>query len=247
MNDCSPSIALSAIDEARFGVRTARANGVTASSVPEILAFCEANGTELLIARCPATEIRTAQVLEQQGFLLMDTLVYYVRDLAARPVPMDTGSVPVRAFRSGEEAGVRAVAREAFRGYAGHYHADPRLDPAKCDEAYLSWAERSCISPGVADAVLVAVSEDTIEGFLTLRLNSPDEVEGILNGVLPEVQGRGIYRSLLIRGMEWSLGRGARSMLISTQLTNTAAQKVWTRLGFEPNNACYTLHKWFAR
>jgi GNAT superfamily N-acetyltransferase len=247
VNGCSVSVALSAIDEARFGVRTARANRVIASSLPEILDFCEANAVELLIARCPATEIRTVQLLEAQGFVLMDTLVYFVRDLAGRPIPLDTGSVTVRAYRPGEEAGVRAVAREAFRGYAGHYHADPRLEPAKCDEAYVSWAERSCVSPGVADAVLVAVSEDTIEGFLTLRLNNPDEVEGVLNGVLPEVQGRGIYRSLLIRGMEWSLGRGARSMLISTQLTNTAVQKVWTRLDFELNNACYTLHKWFAR
>ncbi len=237
---------MSAIDEARFGVRTARTQGITASSVSEILAFCEANRVELLIARCPATDIRTVQVLEVQGFLLMDTLVYFIRDLAAKPIPLDTGGVPVRPFRPGDEAGVRAVAQGAFRGYAGHYHADPRLDPAKCDEAYLSWAERSCTAPGVADAVLVAVSEDTVAAFATLRLNSPHEGEGILFGVSPALQGRGVYRSLMIRGIEWCLARGARSMVVSTQLTNVAVQKVWTRLGFEPRNAYYTMHKWFA-
>ena len=43
-----------------------------------------------------------------------------------------------------------------FSGYLGHYHADPRLDRAKCDEVYLSWAERSCVDPSVASKVLVA-------------------------------------------------------------------------------------------
>jgi GNAT superfamily N-acetyltransferase len=247
MNDSTVAVALSAIDEERFGVRTARANRVGAASVLEVLAFCEANGVELLIARCAATEIRTAQALEAQGFLVMDTLVYYVRDLSAIPIPVDTGSVPVRAFRPGEEAGVREVAREAFRGYTGHYHADPQLDPVKCDEAYLSWAERSCIASGVADAVLVAESEGAIGAFATLRLSCADEGEGVLFGVSPALQGRGVYRSLMIRSMEWCLDHGARRMVVSTQLANVAVQKVWTRLDFEPNNACYTLHKWFAR
>jgi GNAT superfamily N-acetyltransferase len=247
VNTSSVSVALSAIDEERFGVRTARANRVTASSLPEILAFCEANGVELLIARCAATEIRTVQTLEAHGCLLMDTLVYFVRDLTAKPIPPDTGAVPVRAFHPGDEAGVRAVARAAFRGYGGHYHADPRLDPAKCDEAYVSWADRSCLSPGVADAVLVAASEDEIAGFATLRLNNTDEGEFVLAGVSPAFHGHGIYRSLTIRCMEWCLAHGARTMVISTQLTNVAVQRVWTRLGLEPRNAYYTLHKWFSR
>jgi hypothetical protein len=34
-------------------------------------------------------------------------------------------------------------------------------------------------------------------------------------------------------------------MLISTQITNVAVQKVWTRLGFEPSRSYYTFHKWF--
>lgn len=247
MYDSTVPITLSAIDEQRFGVRTARTQGVTALSVPEILAFCEANRVELLIARCPATEVRTVQALEAQGFLLMDALVYFVRDLTARPIPPDAGVLSVRPFRPGDEAGVRAVAQGAFRGYAGHYHADPRLDPAKCDDVYIDWAERSCTSPGMADAVLVAETEDAVAAFATLRLNNPGEGELVLGGVLPAFQGRGIYRSLIIRCMEWCIAQGARTMIISTQLTNIAVQKVWTRLGFEPRNAYYTLHKWFAR
>jgi GNAT superfamily N-acetyltransferase len=82
-------------------------------------------------------------------------------------------------------------------------------------------------------------------GFATLRLNNPEEGEGVLFGVGPLAQGQGIYRSFMIHGMEWCLQQGMTRMVVSTQITNIAVQKVWTRLGFEPSHAYYTFHKWF--
>jgi GNAT superfamily N-acetyltransferase len=78
-----------------------------------------------------------------------------------------------------------------------------------------------------------------------MRLNSPQESEGVLFGVTPAAQGRGLYRSLMLAGMHWSKLRDAGRMVVSTQITNIAVQKVWTRLGFEPSGSCYTFHKWF--
>ena len=34
-------------------------------------------------------------------------------------------------------------------------------------------------------------------------------------------------------------------MVLSTQVTNLAVQKVWSRLGFEPSRSYYTFHLWF--
>ena len=175
----------------------------------------------------------------------MDTLIYYKRNLVQKPVPQDAGKVPVRPIRLGEEEKVKAVAAESFVGYFGHYHADERLDRVKCDEAYVSWAFRSCISPDVADEVMVADSAGSIVGFATLRLNSAEEGEGVLFAVAPSAQGQGIFRSLVIRGMEWCLAKGTERMIYSTQITNMAVQKVLMRLGFEPSQAYYTFHKWF--
>jgi hypothetical protein len=45
--------------------------------------------------------------------------------------------------------------------------------------------------------------------------------------------------------MAWCASRGAARMMVSTQINNVAVQKVWARLGFEPNYAYYTFHKWF--
>ena len=239
------SVSLSAIDQERFGIRTARVQLVTFDTIVSAIDFCRSNKVVLLIARCLASDLRTAQAMEQQGFLLMDTLVYCARDLIQTPIPPDTGQVPIRPIRPGEENEVKRVATEAFRGYLGHYHADRRLDRTKCDEAYISWAFRSCMSREVADEVLVADLQGSIVGFGTLRLNSSEEGEGVLFGVVPSAQRRGVFRSLMIHGMAWCLSKGATRMVYSTQISNVAVQKVWTRLRFEPTHAYYTFHRWF--
>jgi GNAT superfamily N-acetyltransferase len=236
---------LSQIDEERFGIRTARASHVTLETLPPILDFCFRTDVTLLIARCDASDLRVAQAMEIKGFSLMDTLVYYARDLTGPAIPQDTGKITPRPIAIGEEEKVKAVAAQSFRDYSGHYHADTRLERSKCDEAYVSWAVRSCVSREVADEVLVAKQNSDILGFATLRLNSADEGEGVLFGVTPYSQGRGIYRSFMIHGMRWCLAKGASRMVVSTQITNIAVQKVWTRLGFEPSHAYYTFHKWF--
>jgi GNAT superfamily N-acetyltransferase len=239
-------IALSDIDERRFGYRTAKASRVTLDAVPEMLAFCRDRRVQLLIVRCSAADIRVAQALERAGCQLMDTLIYYTRSLTRTPPPSDTGRFPVRPMPPGEADSVSQVAAEAFRDYKiGHYHADPRLDPAACDAVYASWAHALCLSRGASSEVLVAGKEGTILGFGAVRLNNPLEGEGVLFGLAPAAQGFGIYTSLVIKGMEWCKEKGARRFIISTQLSNWQVQRAWTRMGMEPNSAYYTFHKWF--
>jgi len=245
MNSDHPFVRLSDLDEERFGIRTARTDHLTAEALPSVLSFCRLHAVVLLIARCPASDLRAAQAMEREGFLLMDTLVHYGRDLLNVPIPAENAAIPVRAALPGEEGEVVEVAAQAFCGYIGHYHADERLDRHQCDEVYTSWALRSCLSRDVADEVLVASLSDSITGFLTLRMATPDEGHGILFAVAPSVRGRGVSSALMIGGMRWCLDKGASRMLIPTQINNIPSQKVWCRLGFEPSHAQYTFHKWF--
>ena len=238
-------VSLSAIDEERFGMRVARAPAMTLATVGPVLAFCRAEGVRMLIARCPVDDLPAAQAMEREGFGLMDTLLYYACVLPGVSLPRHASSVVVRSMRRGEEADVMQVAAEAFRGYGGHYHADPRLDRAKCDETYASWAYRSCVSRELADEVLVAEMDGRIGAFHTLRCNSAEETEWVLGGVAPWAQGRGAYWSIMRAGLQWGVARGVARMIISTAITNVAVQRVWTRLGFAPSHAFYTFHKWF--
>ena len=245
MNNAKQKIWISEIDEKRFDTKIARASEITESHLAKAMEFCQVNRVSLLVARCSTNELASAQAMESAGFLLMDTLVYYKRSLVDRSIPEDPGEIRVRPIRPGEEEAVRAVAADSFRGYYGHYHADPRLDRATCDEVYTSWALRSCTSKEVADQVLVAVEDSKVLAFITIRLDSRGQGETVLSGVAPAAHRRGIYRSLMIRSMAWCKLHGAEHLITSTQLNNTATQKVWVRLGFEPHETFYTFHKWF--
>jgi GNAT superfamily N-acetyltransferase len=238
-------IRLSAIDEERFGIKIARASVQTPDDVAEALDFCRANQAKMIIVRCPASDLQTVQALEQQGGLLMDTLLYYVRHLAKPPIPEDRHQEQIRFIQPGEEKEIEAIAALSFRGYYGHYHADPRLDRKKCDETYVSWAVNSCTSRELASAMLVAEIDGRLAGFASLRRNNDQEGEGVLFGVTPWAQGRGIYRSFMIQSMEWGKTQGYKRMFYSTQVTNVAVQKVWVRVGAEMSHAYYTFHRWF--
>ncbi len=236
---------ISDIDEERFGIRTAKSFKVTADNLPKIMDFCHDNNVKMLIARCPINDFPAVHAMEREGFLLMDTLVYYLRDLNKNSIPSDKEKAIIREIRPGEENKVKVIAAESFRGYLGHYHADERLEESKCDEVYISWAVNSCASRDFADYVLVAELNDSVVGFATLRMNSSDESEGILFCVDSSAQRLGIYRSFMISGMEWSVSKGTRTMVVSTQLINIVVQRVWIRFGFEIRKSYYTFHKWF--
>jgi GNAT superfamily N-acetyltransferase len=240
-----PLAELSPLDEERFGVRTAKAVVKDVAEARSAVEESGALGARMLIVRCPADHLRVAQALEDLGCRVMDVLVYYARELRKHPIPPDTSGVSVRGVREEDAAPVAEIARQSFKGYVGHYHADPRLDPVSADEVYVSWAYRSCLSRDVAGEVLIAEDGASRLGFATLRRNSEEEGEGVLFGVAPAAQGRGIYRSFMIRGMEWCVAQGVSRMVVSTQITNIAVQKVWTRLGFEPHKSYLTFHRWF--
>jgi RimJ/RimL family protein N-acetyltransferase len=239
------TIALSEVDELRFGCRTAKAGDITRESVPELLEYCRDNAVRLLIARCRHDDIQTAQAMEESGFRLMDSLVYYARNLVKTPIPADVGHIPVRPMKAGEEIAVSQVALEAFHNYISHYHADPHLNPTDCDLVYASWAEALARSRGERSAVFVASSQTAVIGFAGVRLNNPLEGEGVLYGVTPSAQGYGICPSLMVATMNWCVQEGAKRMLISTQINNIHAQRVYARMGFEPHSGYYTFHKWF--
>jgi GNAT superfamily N-acetyltransferase len=236
--------AFSELDSERFGVRIARAQ-VAGDSLPRVLDFCASEKIDLLIARCTTSDLGAVQEMGRNSFLLMDTLVYYGFDLSTKKIPDEPIGCTVRPLRTNDRDQVCLVASQAFKGYTGHYHADPRLDRRKCDEGYISWAERSTTSERAADEVLLAEQDGRVIGFGTLRANSAREVEGLLFGVAPEYQRRGVCRALMIHSLRWCQSQRAQRMVISTQVTNVSMQKVWCRVGFEPSHSFYTFHKWF--
>ena len=241
----SPGIRLSEIDTDRFGVVVARVDGMDAGQLDSAVDFCSARGVQLLIARSRVEDVATTHALEPAGFLLMDTLVYYERDLARAPLggEPDGRIVPMIP---GDEDQVEAIARECFRDYSGHYHADPRLDRAASTEAYASWA-RACCEQVNGGFVLVAGEPGRRVGFSCFRQGPPEVGELVLGAVLPAARGAGLYRSLTLAGMQRLQASGVQKFKTSTHLTNWSAQASWTAAGLHAYAGYHTFHRWFDR
>lgn len=239
-------IYLSSQDRDTFGVRTARATGITERDLPVVLDFCRENKIDLLFARCRTADIRAAQALEKEGCLLADTLIHYVRNMIKTPIPPLPEKVSIRPIRNGEEKIVKKIAADAFREYGGHYQADERLAHIHSSKIYSSWAVNSCLNRDHTHDVLISEYRGSIVGFITVRLNSPREGEGPLAGVITSAGKRSLILSALsIGAMNWFRSRGASRCIASLLITNRVMQKIMSRLGFEPGESYYTFHRWF--
>ncbi|UTY58016.1 GNAT family N-acetyltransferase [Massilia sp. erpn] len=236
---------LSPLDQQRFGPVTAKATLADSDSAAAVQAWCRAQAVQLLIARLPTSAIALTQALEAGGARLADTLVYYTRKALAASAPDLPAGYRWRLATAADADAVAALAGLTFAGYAGHYHADARLDRAAADAVYADWAANSCRSAAVADAVILLEAADGIAAFATLKDRGQHVFEGVLFGVHPQHQGRGLYHCLMQLSQHWAAAGGFTQMLVSTQVTNLSVQKVWCRLGFEPSASYYTFHQWF--
>lgn len=241
------NLELSNLDSLRFDITVAKANSFTHDDLDHINLFCVTHNVRLLIARVSTDDIFVAQKMESLGYKLTDTLVYYKYDYTKKQSPQYTHTNRIINISGNEEYAceVLEIAKQSFKGYFGHYHADPKLEVSKSDAIYVDWAYRSCMNSQVADAVMAAFFDEKIVGFVTLKIRSESLGELILSGVSPLYQKRGLYQSLIYSGMEWLHGNNLNQIILSTQLNNISVQKVWARLGFEMDHSYYTFHKWF--
>jgi GNAT superfamily N-acetyltransferase len=238
-------LSLSPLDLERFGVVTAKAALTADDQAPAVTAWCRAHAVQMLIARVPTSAVTLVQQLEHGGAFLTDTLLYYSRKhLSAQPAVLPDG-YRWRLASAADADAVATLAALTFTGYAGHYHADPRLDRATADLVYADWAANACRHPAVADAVLLIEHDGQPVAFATLKDRGAPLFEGVLFGVHPSHQGRGLYQALMQQAQHWGRAHGFGAMTVSTQVVNLAVQKVWCRLGFEPSSSYYTFHQWW--
>lgn len=245
-------IRISPLEKERFGIVAAKVSLNSADNIEAVNKECVDQEVDMLIIRIGSERLDLAQALEGQGAFLADVLVYYSRSIAADSerlmnLPAERNGVRIRPCRLDEATLVREMARQSFQGYFGHYHSDKRLDRQSCDEVYVDWAHRSCVDKEVAHEVLVAEDNGELIAFATMRMNSPAEAEGVLFGVSPAAQGKGVYRTLIQQSMAWCARQGGTQVVYSTQISNLAVQKVWVREGCEPSHSYLTFHQWFAK
>jgi ribosomal protein S18 acetylase RimI-like enzyme len=237
-------IAFNALETKRFGIRCASVVDPQAS-LEAVNAAAQFEGIAFLSVRVPTDDISRVQALEDDGYRLMDTIVYYHKYLSNRHLQTPKlNDIDIRIAELHEAERVGEVAAAAFSNYFGHFHADARLSQTACDAVYVDWA-KNCVRMQVTSLpVLVAQTSENIVGFLCARHTDDTCADIALNAVMPGMQGQGIYGALLDNSLLRMAAAGFQEVTISTQVNNTRVQRACGKRGFRMQRSSYTLHKW---
>lgn len=238
-------ITLSELDKIRFGIKVARAALDAEDEVDAIMNWCVVNNVEMLITRCSCEDIKIVHKLEMLDSYLMDTLVYFQNRKIVETKKTLEYPYSWRIATADDTEIVEELASNIFEGYSGHYHADSRLNKKDSNLVYSNWARNSCLGGSFSDAVFLIFHYKQVIGFTTIKKIDLEKCEIVLNGVSPLYQNKGVYSFLVSLAKNWAFNQKIENIIISTQITNFAVQKVWCRQGFEPLKNYYTFHKWF--
>ena len=232
----------SPLESARFGLRVFRAS-VDAIDADRIADEIERERVDVAILRLPATAIGGVEALAERGFapIIADTQVVYGIDLASYAPAPDATPIVLRPATRDDATLLARMARSIFADYESHYTANPLFARDRILEGYAEWAARHVEARDGSAAWLVE-HDGVLAGFSCYRIEPDGVAVGVLNGVLPEARGRGIYRGMLTRMLMQFAGRGLRRFEIATQTHNTIVQRVWAESGLSLRATYNTLH-----
>ena len=215
----------------------------------ELLSQCTVEGIRHLSVRIDAADLSSIHSLEEQGFIMVDGLLTYSRDLRESPWPSPTETdYEIRFVRPSDVPKVRAIARSAFT--YGRLHADPSIPKAVADELHATWLEKSCSSQS-GDVVLVAVDGDDTLGYSVHKVDHTVEAclgepigIWVIAGTAEQARRRGVARSLCYAMLDWQRGHGARIVEGGTQLANIASARLHESCGFRIVGSSVSMRKW---
>jgi ribosomal protein S18 acetylase RimI-like enzyme len=242
-------------DSAFFGRSIARAleSHLDESSCRAMLEWCVSRRIECLYFLCSLDDSATQHLVNEHGFQSVG-----VRVTLVRPPGSDVAgdSARFRAATAEDIPRLRAIALTSHRDT--RFHADGHFDPARCDELYATWIEKSV--HGYATHVIVAEREGAAIGYVTLHvdeeapaLSEPRRVEGAsrtgrigLFAVDEQWRGRGIGRDLLRQAAHLLREEGVRETSVVTPGRNTGALALYKNAGFRTTDVSLWYHRWFS-
>ena len=235
------------LESALFGIRITGASISAPEQVDAALRARALGEFDLLIARAPSSAMDVVQAIEGAGGRLCDVLVTLERAIPLGGLVADpaAGALIVREGRLSDASQLHQLAVQAFSGFHGHWHADPKLSKSGADELYALWASDLATRPTPGSILLVAQSDDReMAAFLAVAPDPAGTWSVPLTGVHPRHRGRGVLRQLLIEASRRIAEAAPAILHYETQLTNWPALRTVSRLDFVPVASRMTFHLW---
>jgi len=243
----SPQITLanSESESAKFGFSVARLSigakaEVDEGALSQILADAFAK-YRLVITRWEGSHQRVPVVLAKSALshkfelIPCPTLIYWGIDLDAGPSehPRKSEGVNPTVEISTDIELMDSLISQTFQNYPSHYAFNPYLPNDTTERAYRDWVKALSVDPTAWCQVIYATNDSPAGVGISKHL--ADEVaEVLLAGIAEGHQNQGLYPHLMKEMINAARANGAKQLVISTQASNIAVQRVWARVGLRP-------------
>ncbi len=207
---------------------------------------CAFRGIKHLSCKINTDDSISISELENNGFMLKDTLLDYAFDFRKNSINNVISSCTIRPLKEGEIESVVEVARNSFSKHFGRFNADKSLGKRSI-ELYTKWAENAC--RGYSDVVFVAELNKNIVGYSAWKsANKTEKHLGVgigsysIGAVHPNAYGMGIFKALTREGMKWLKGK-VDIVHGPTHINNYPVHRGYATLNWKIVNATHTFHK----
>jgi len=195
----------------------------------------------LVITRWEGSHQRVPAVLAKSALahnfelIPCPTLIYWGIDLdevASEHPGNSQGVIPTVEVSTDIEL-LDNLISQSFQNYPSHYAFNPYLPSDTTERAYRDWVKALSVDPTARCQVVYATNDSPAGVGISEHL--ADEVaEVLLAGIAEGHQNRGLYPHLMKEMIHAARANGAKQLVISTQSSNIAVQRVWARVGLRP-------------
>lgn len=190
-------------------------------------------GSFFATAKLPAEAVAEASGLADVGFRIVDTALTFAA--AASAIPADRGA-ELRMAAPDDCGAVAAIARESFR--FSRFHLDPNIPASLAGRIKVAWAE-NFFAGRRGDAMVVAVKEGAVAGFLQLLRSAGDRLIIDLIAVKAPWRSHGLARAMIGHAAR---ATSATELVVGTQAANVPSVRLYEGLGFRLTGAQLVLH-----
>lgn len=194
-------------------------------------------GFEHLSIKVDTTSIDLILLLQKKGFILVDTLVTYLRLPQDNNIDIANDYIKINENKVLDLEKLKKMGKDSFS--ITRFHNDPYLFKDASNEYYSLWIENSV--KGYSDNYYVATLNGIEVGFLSTK-KIDEKIMIDLNLVSKEYRKKGIYSTLLSRVIN-EANLENKSIIVGTQLNNLNVQSVWNKFGFKIFDSKYVFHK----
>lgn len=188
-------------------------------------------------AKVPTARTRLLDALVGAGLKVVNTAVTLGRDPAESEAQASACEVGEATGEDGEA--LLDVAERSF--WATRFHLDPAVPDEVANRIKRDWVD-AYLRCERGDQLLVARVAGRPVGFLAVIAGDGGRVRTIdLTAVDPDHRGAGVGEALARRFLSDSVDK-CDHVTVGTQAPNTAAIRLYERLGFEVEDTVYDLH-----